>query len=150
MQILSYVHTNNSLLQSMKDKWQTCLLVREGPPQGQNSNCQTGTNVWSWAPGGAQQKTHWPTDPWGSTTRHTAWPTISQSRRDFDFELGVSGSQWGLLSVPSGFAAKQAVSAVLLAAQQQVNCKSSRPATTGTAELHRPCTGHKGWDHLRG
>jgi hypothetical protein len=38
------------------DKWQSRPLVREGAPHGQDNNCQTGTNTWSWAPGGARHQ----------------------------------------------------------------------------------------------
>jgi hypothetical protein len=44
-------------------KRQTCPLVREGAPQKQDCNCQTGLNIWSWAPDGARYQdllTDWP------------------------------------------------------------------------------------------
>jgi hypothetical protein len=38
------------LLSTAADTGQIRPLVREGAPHGQDSNRQTGTNVWSWVP----------------------------------------------------------------------------------------------------
>jgi hypothetical protein len=37
-------------------KRQTCPLVRKGAPQKQDRNCQSVTNIWSWAPDGARHQ----------------------------------------------------------------------------------------------
>jgi hypothetical protein len=58
------------------DKWQTRPLVREGALQRQDSNCETVTNIWSWAPNGARHQ-----------NRLTDWLTDYQLKCDFDFDL---------------------------------------------------------------
>jgi hypothetical protein len=56
------------------DKRQIRPLVREGAPQRKNSNSQTESNIWSWAPDGA---------------RHQDRLTDRQSQYDFDFDRRV-------------------------------------------------------------
>jgi hypothetical protein len=51
---------------SLQNKRQTHPLVREGAPQGQNRNCQTVTNISSWAPDGARHQ-----------DRQTDWPSVA-------------------------------------------------------------------------
>jgi hypothetical protein len=49
----------------MIDKWQTRPLVREGAPNGQDSNFNKEENIWSWAPAGARHQ-----------DRQTDWPSV--------------------------------------------------------------------------
>jgi hypothetical protein len=60
-----FILTTDLLLLTMTDKRQTRPLIRECAPEGQDSNSQTESNTWSWAPDMARHQdwlTDWLTD----------------------------------------------------------------------------------------